>query len=180
MEKITPDNETIKGFIDQARKNLEDDGDITPTFFVSKDDRLAIIGAPFSNDEEKEQAVMAVRKACSQMDADWVFYISEAWMVKRDTEEEMRSGLMPSQDPERIEVVMFNLQTKGGVNYWATAEQILHTDGSKTFSEVKMEKMGDSMKGLFMDLLTAPKTNMEAMAERLGIEPPDLKKFADE
>jgi len=170
MKAISPESEIIQGIVENARLNLEKEGELMPVFFLSKEEKLAIIGAPFSNNEEKEQAVNAVKQACSRMEADWVLGVNEAWMVKlekKDNEPDPDiSKITPSKHPERIEVVMFNLQVRGGKTYWASVEQILKSDGSKTFGEVEMKPMEESMQGLFTDLLG--ETGPEGMARFTG------------
>ena len=143
----------VDEIVKQARLNLEHDGEIAPVFFVHTPQGLAVILTPFENDFQKQMVVLQVKAFAHEHKADWLLFVTEGWAVKAKAEDKETIG-RPSLHPERVEAVIFNLETKGENNAFALAEQTLYTDGHKSFGEVKFEEMPhDAGKGTFQNLL---------------------------
>jgi hypothetical protein len=141
----------IDHIIEQTRKNYEEEGELMPMFFLCKGKEITCCAAPFQNDQEKAYALNAVKQMARRMKADWCFHVTEAWMLKQDKKDgELYKGRV-SEHPDKVEVVMFSLQVRGGEKLTAIAETTLLSSGKKTFGEVKLEK--SDMQGRFTDIL---------------------------
>ena len=142
--------EQVDAIISQARKNLEQDGELAPVFFVHTPKGLAVLITPFENDFQKQLVVMQVKVFAKEHKADWILFVTEGWMVKAK-EGEADSVGRPSEHPDRVEGVIFSFEAKGEESTMAVVEQTLYTDGHKSFGEVKFE---ESMTGgTFSNLL---------------------------
>lgn len=110
--------EIYKMLIPQAKQNLEERGALTPTVFGLKlnpegRDELLIIGASFSNYEEKRAAYDDIGRMLHEKGCCGAVLFNEAWSVHPKPGEDYRGGPPLSERPDRIEIVAATLCTWG-------------------------------------------------------------------
>ena len=104
-------DQLIQSGIDQAKAVLvgKKDAELMPTFVIQFKDRApAIIGAPWSGDDEKAVMTETMRlmlKIYRSSVTSYLFW-SEAWMATEDLKHPI--GLMPRDRMDRKEVVIIN------------------------------------------------------------------------
>ena len=111
-------DQLIQSGVDQAKTVLigKPDAELIPTFVIQFKDRPpAIIGAPWSNNDEKIAITESMRimlKLYRSSVTSYLFW-SEAWMATEDLKHPI--GLQPRDREDRKEVVMINaFDHKGG------------------------------------------------------------------
>jgi len=110
--------ELIKGGEKLAKKQLlvHQVSELIPMFhLVSPDgDNDVIVGCPWRNSDEKQIIVSQVKDKSHEMGAIAVMFIAEAWMASIPEGTNLAYVDPPSQQPNRIEVVMLAaLDNKG-------------------------------------------------------------------
>ena len=172
--------EQVKELIDNARKNLEKDGELLPVFFVVAEDTVNVVVAPFGNNDEKHAAAQGVRMLSDKLKAEWVLYISEAWTVKYDKDDpnyKDADKVAPSQHPKKVEAVIASLQIRGDKTYFGMVETMLYSDGHKSFGEINLESHEDDGTGTFSDLLNERAGKGQAPASVKDLLMEILKKY---
>ncbi len=106
-----------------AKTTFDRDGRLIPIFVLDGDPRVAV-GAPFSNDAERNACIAGMKTIAKHIGASRVAMILESWMVATDN---MR-GLTPSEHPDRVEVIWITVRTsvpgeKDLVGYWRIRRQ---------------------------------------------------------
>lgn len=93
------------------------DDDIIPTLVLKRPGDLKIINFEVIDDAHGSLAdyIMALT-ACSQ--ATEVALIATAWMVDNPSEEDMQSGMRPSQHPDRVETMVLAYSAGDGCQVW--------------------------------------------------------------
>jgi hypothetical protein len=87
-------------------------GQHIPVFVLcDPDDRVVVLPTPWSDHNEKALAVLAAKEIAKSINATRVVVITEGWMVTRPTGTPTE-GLVPSQQPDRIEVLWICAQSK--------------------------------------------------------------------
>ncbi len=143
--------EIVDAVIPSARKNLENDKNLTPVAFIMYGTKqLDIVGCPWSDAEEKEMSIAVLRAHCRQVNAFGIIIVAEMWYAEvakteavKDIAEAMAQwdGVMPSKRPDRKEGVMFRIEALDGV--WYGLAQIIRTDDKVTFGDVDFQPFGE-------------------------------------
>lgn len=94
--------------LDCSRKSVADTEDMMCPMWtlLSENGEVAIVGTPFMDDGPSKDAVVAFMKKFIR-DNNVIAYVfaNEAWMIKRETEREVRDSLPPSQCDDREEIL---------------------------------------------------------------------------
>lgn len=128
--------ERFEFFCDAARQNFERDGELMGfIIWVSKDgDAMKTAPMIYEDDDEREIFVTSVKKMLIEDEAKWVATVSEAWtlVLKGKPPKMVESLPRPSEHPDRIEVVMVQLEYAGGAHY---AQGLIKRDGDEVTLE---------------------------------------------
>lgn len=137
------------------------DDDFEPVVFLHGADKTAIFPCgPFMENETKKDllAEIVLPKLIRELKIEEVVTVFSAWVVRRDPGEET-DGPRPSEDPNRVEVVLVNRITKDGVQEIVTAYQSRDPRGidPPTLSEFDYNEFSDrsEYEGLFVAPLIA-------------------------
>lgn len=147
-------SDVVKGIISTARENIKS-GSLLPTFFVGKETpnekpEIAIVGAPFESDEEKDMSAIVVKQIAKQLDANFIIFLSECWILKVENTTE-NLNLKPSLSPNREEVITISIETPEG-QYVGMAPVIRNGD-EVSFTEFDWKHSLEKSKGRFTNLL---------------------------
>ncbi len=147
----------IEGVIKQAQESVGEEEMIMPMAFIGNDEKVTVCALDFHNDEAKTYCANMIRKLAKEMNAEFVFFVSESWMSKL-SEAEMkmheRTGMRVSERHDRIDCVLFQLESVYG-NYMAMCE-IEMKDGKRTIKDPEFSKHDTGgMTGRLMNLLPA-------------------------
>ncbi len=129
MQTITPELPMIVTLVSGAKENLKEEEMIMPVFFLSKNDELMIIGAPFQSEEEKLHASQVVKRKAADMKADFVLFIAESLTIKDQiaAKEFMNNRAIYPEGlrghPKAVDVVIFMLETQ--TRAWLGMAEIL-------------------------------------------------------
>jgi hypothetical protein len=99
-----------------AAASLEENGGIETLAVLAQRDSGKVFFMPASSIPSKDAFALLLPVAVKQTNADIVIMMTEAWMAEV-TKEEFRSGkaiLPPSENPQRVEVVMVSWKTNDG------------------------------------------------------------------
>ncbi|CAJ4441517.1 Uncharacterised protein [Burkholderia pseudomallei] len=149
----------VHDIVAQARNNLEKDGFLAPLAFVGRFDGWTRICAGLDR-LTKDDGMRFVRGVAKKHDADFVLFVSEAWLkeFQADSLSEARRirdevGGEVRDIPGRLDIVMFDLQTHAGV-FAAHAERIPleRAPGKYTFGMVEFDRP-KLAEGRFVSLL---------------------------
>lgn len=145
-----------------ARKNFERDGHLMPIAFLHSDypgqRGLDVIGLVYNGRGGPQAATEHLKKAARKKKADFVMVIQETWMLDNPSQQVRdrmgEEGLAPSDMPERIEGVMFFVETPGHV-YQAHVRTIRTSEKSATFGPVELIELDEDKQaaGAFVGIL---------------------------
>jgi hypothetical protein len=95
----------------------KDGASILPTFVIeSASGAIAIIATPWTSERDKEMVVYALRATMRKAGVVRYSFVSEAWMATAPPGAEFNARLadheMPSQRPDRVEVVIISASDK--------------------------------------------------------------------
>ena len=163
MELPSTYRKIIDPLIATARGFLEAGQSLVPFAFVGSfsADRAIPIQIETGDDEAKDRSAQAIQKAATEVNADFIFTIMEAWGLPRDKltrHQEIldRYGAI-ANSPYKIDTVSFVLETRYGI--WMAQLPITPKAPSKkrrTFGTVTLQFV-DGAEGRFAGLLPAPK-----------------------
>lgn len=151
---MTKDHEMVKKVIEMAAVNLKQEELLLPTFFVGKEDGIAIVGAPWGNDSrEKDHAAEEVKRIAKEMKAEFILFVSESWTIRdqeaaREFQNDRRKYPSVKDHPKAVEVVMFTLETQTGARVGLA--EILP---GRVMGEVIWQPKEMHMEGRFSNLL---------------------------
>lgn len=144
----------IDPLIATARAFLEDGHSLDPVAIVgnSSTDQGSTVRINIGDDEAKARSARAIQTAASEINADFILTIMEAWglpkdMVDRHQEILDRYGAI-ANSPYKIDAVSFALEIRRGI--WTAQLPIMPKDPvnkTRTFGEVTL-KFVDSAQGL--------------------------------
>lgn len=100
----------VEDLIRMAKDTMKRQGEHTPLFFMELPDGIEVLGVPFTNDNDRDYAVSALKRLVEENDCRRYFSVLTGWMV----EGEGQDNIEPSQHPERFEVLMVSEYTKRG------------------------------------------------------------------
>lgn len=136
-------NHKLQAQLDQliplARANLERDGHLLPVAFIFTRDYTGgeIVGCPWHDNEEKEQAIIVLRERCRDMDACAIAMLNEAWQA--NIPDGKWDGTPASQMPDKKEVVILYVEELDGC--WRGTADITRANGRPTFGEIEWQPM---------------------------------------
>lgn len=144
----------------QLPENLKSAKELLPVFYVGKiDGNLAIVGTPFhGNTEEeaivaKDMAAKAVELIAKQEGAEFIIFVTEAWSVKPEDQDDFFKGRKEgrwryiSEYPKKIEVVFVQVETE--TKMFSGGTEI--SKDRKLVREIKMSESNNE--GRFANLL---------------------------
>lgn len=112
-------SELMLKIIDAAKFNLKKSEEFLATFFVGTDTDLKVIGAPFTNEQEKEMTARSVKKIAQESKATFVVFICPSYILKdpdavKEYSENKSKYESISKHPMAKEVLLFTLETQYG------------------------------------------------------------------
>lgn len=127
--------ELLTKTVEFAKQIFDGDDQIIPTWFgETRGGEMVCISTPFDSEMSKNLSVMAVKKLFKEREVVRYIFMSEAWVASRPTAEAAR-GVVPSEDPDRKEIVMFNGEGDGQ-RVHAFMPIIRPEDGEATLGEI--------------------------------------------
>jgi len=150
----------IDPLIAKARWFLEAGEQLSPIAFVGNLSTGQMLPVVIDTSEEasKDKSMEAVKSVATDIAADFVFMVSEAWSLRKDKigkyEEILRKYGSVAESPYREEVASFSLETTHGL--WVGIAPIRFKYPSKkrrTFGSFEFQ-FADGVEGRFTGLLT--------------------------
>jgi flavin-binding protein dodecin len=151
--------EVIDPLIARAREFVEGGESLVPFAFVGNftTRQIVPIHLDTGNEDVKDAAADAIRRAAAALQADFVFLVMESWglppdKIHRVDEIRERYGSI-GESPYRIDMVSFSLETRHGL--WFAQTPLKRKGASKkrrTFGLVEFRHY-DDVDGRFADLL---------------------------
>jgi hypothetical protein len=130
--------------------------EIYPMAVLIKEERRYLVPVSYSSSAHKDIVSQGIKDLVKTSDPDVVVYVAEAWS-KTIRDKFDRLPLNVSRDPERIEIVMAQIEFKTGEKYGCEAK-IIRDDGAPRLGEFKIS-MGDCSFGRFTDFFPIKRTN---------------------
>ena len=146
--------------VHQAKKAIEEDGEeIVSVFFAEKesDCSMNIIMAPWASTQEKQSILNQLRVMFKEMNITRYTHMCEAWASSDMNHHNM--GGMPSEDPQRQEVLIVTSVSRGEVR-GRTFPIIRDREDKRTLGPQKEMPPGTTLGGEITTLLgNSPKLN---------------------
>lgn len=148
------------GVMAGSEQILKQMGEVHPHFLVGSDERVEPVLLPLdsskmSDESYKDAVCMALRMLAVKFNMQRYAFATEAWMSKENKDNP--SGLMPSEHPNRCEVLVVVGGDRDGGHFSSVREMHRDADGKITHlteMEFKGGEMGGRFHGLFDDLPT--------------------------
>jgi hypothetical protein len=144
--------------IQQAERVLvnQPNASILPTFVMERGNgEVAIFATPWSSERDKDITVFALRRVMRNDNVERYSFISEAWMAVAVPGTENKSRLaaheMPSQRPDRVEVVIISASDKTEVR--SAMLRIVRGEGGTVVRLDRDRAEAKHVRGRFADLL---------------------------
>ena len=150
--------EILSPLIAQARRLLEQGESLVPFAFVGNLARRSIVPVTLRTDSEagKDASAAQIRQIAQQLQADFVFVITEAWTLPPEQAPRYEAILAEygsiGDSPYRIDSVSFALETDQGL--WAAQVPLMvsdHAPGARTFATPRFtlfSEVGGRLTGL--------------------------------
>jgi hypothetical protein len=145
--------------LQKTRKSLEKDGSVPTVAYIGnsqKNNTIALV-IDTSSEAAKDAGAAHMEQVVSITDADFVFFVTEAWMLPRDKIKDHKKLMAIygsiGNSPYRVDGVAFTLETRTG--FWLAQAQQKKFGASqkkKTFGPVEWRQM-DGATGRFAGLL---------------------------
>lgn len=160
--------ELLAPLIAQARSMLESGESLTPFAFVGNLERQAILPVTLRTDSEagKNASAAEIRQIARQLQADFVFVITEAWTLPIEQMHRYEAILAEygsiGASPYRVDSVSFALETDRGM--WAAQVPLRDSDqgpGARTFATPRFtlfSEVGGRLTGLLDSAEQRPRT----------------------
>lgn len=130
---MTDLNKVFNTVVDMTLRYYKDGGEtVYPTFHFFSEKEAGIVGAPWSNNEEKEVAINFLKKfAAEHPDYDTYVFVAEGWTSEVSSEDyEKKKYVSPSKDPQRKEVVFIEAHNRDGESKF-TSYHLVRGEGNK-------------------------------------------------
>jgi hypothetical protein len=115
----------MEDMLGTAKTMLEKDGKLRPIAFMKHNDNFDMIPLSFSDNDEKNRQLSALRILVKKENADAVFVITESWYVSTNN---VPLAMEPSKDPTRKEcIIMIGECGEGNI----TIIQLFDREGGK-------------------------------------------------
>jgi hypothetical protein len=130
---------------------------LNPMVVFVKDDRRVIIAAEFHNDAHKDMVSEGIKELVKRSEPDIVVYSAEAWAA---TVKNYKEGvtIRPSYHPDRIEIVVVQIEFKTGEKYDCSAK-ILREKGKARLDKFDINPDGGMSMGRFVDFFPVTRMN---------------------
>ena len=100
-----------------AKNIIEEGGEAMPVFLVEgPGGELGVILTPWKSDGEKAATFKMMRAMFAEKGIKSYVFVSECWVTKCDKGEEW-DGTMPSENPNRLDVLIVDAHTREGESY---------------------------------------------------------------
>ena len=149
----------IDPLILKARSFLEQGETLQPIAFVGNFSRQILQHVLMNNEtlEAKDASCDLIARVAKQMEADFIFIITEAWALREDKVHRMEQIIAEYGSigacPYRVDSATFSLETRHGVWFGqATIKPKGVSKKKRTFGEVKFRFFTEAQ-GRFVDLL---------------------------
>ena len=159
---IEPPNPQLDKLVRLAVEHAErvligkDGASIMPSFVIeSANGQIAIVATPWTSERDKELTVLALRATMRKAGVERYSFISEAWMAVAAPGTERKARLadheMPSQRPDRIEVVIITASDATEVR--SAMLRIIRGEAGTVVRLDRDKADAKHVKGRFADLL---------------------------
>lgn len=159
--------ESFDKVMESTRESIAKLEETYPVLFLFKNDRvepLAVALAVFDSPQGKDGFAKWAADLSKQAGADWLMFITEAWVVKaekieglpegeslkRATDEAYKHGESLESHPRREEIVHIMVQRAG--DHALMMAPIIHENGKRRMGEIETIHQGE-VKGRFSNLL---------------------------
>lgn len=146
-------------FVDQEliliRQIFDHLKEIYPMAILVKDDNRYQIPVTFQNNAHKDIVSQGIKDLVKKSEPDVVIYIAEAWMLAVTSKFDRLP--IPSQHPDRIEIVAVQIEFKTGEKFGCHAK-ILRKNGQPRLDKFEVLRDDTSM-GRFCDFFPIGRTN---------------------
>jgi hypothetical protein len=130
--------------------------EVYPTVILVKNDKRYQIPVHYSNAAHKDIVSQGIKDLVKKAEPDIVVYVSEAWMkVIRNKQDRLPWNL--ANDPDRIEIVIVQIEFKTGEKFGCQAK-IIRDDGPPHLNKFEINKDDFSM-GRFVDFFPVKRLN---------------------
>lgn len=113
---------------------------INPMFVTMRGTEREIVPVLFRNDFEKDIVSEALKRLVEATQPDYVVYASEAWSAAYPKGQFPKGTPRPSQNPNREEVLIVQIEFKTGETYGCCAK-IIRDEKTVKLSEFKVNKI---------------------------------------
>lgn len=138
------------------RRIFDEQKTVEPMVVLIKDEGRVFTPVSFMNNEHKDIVSEGIKALVGLTDPDVVIYMAEAWCVRGD--KDMRiDGIVPSEHPERTEMIIVRIEFKTGQKYDCIAD-ITREKGIASLTEFTIIP-GDCSMGRFVDFYPTGKAN---------------------
>lgn len=135
---------------------FEERQEIYPLVIFIKDDQRFGIPAAAENNVHKDIIEQGIKDLVKKSQPDIVIYMAEAWVVIVKNKADRLPILPPRENPDRLEIVLVQIEFKTGEKFSCDAEILRNGDIAK-LNKFNIQDGGVSM-GRFMDFFP-PKLN---------------------
>jgi len=156
---MKPDSLMVLKTIEHVKEQIPTTDCLPATFFVGNETDLNIVVAAFDDDADKEKSAAVVKDLALKMKAEFILFVSEAYMLKGD--EATKDYLANrhkyqnlSDHPGAAEMVLFQIETATSVRVGTALIQ-----EGRTLGPVEWSPATD-FKGRFSSLL-GPKPTLQ-------------------
>jgi hypothetical protein len=104
-------------------------GELTPMFIVEVEEELRVISVFFSNEYEKRAICQNMRLMFDELGVERYVFFSESWASSYKNEKDWDGKMMPSQDPNRVEIIMTVAADRSGLKIGNTLEMVRGESG---------------------------------------------------
>jgi hypothetical protein len=146
-------DQMIEAALEYARNTLinKPDKQIPPTFvLVTADDEMTIIPAPWKNSEQRSMALNVLKFTMKRTQVVAYSVVSEAWMAREPKDPRKWSGKIPSEHPNKKEVILIIAVNK--IDRLSIAYDIVRGKKDIVIDLIKFGEM--NKENLFGDLIT--------------------------
>lgn len=132
----------------------EPDGMLRPMIiFEAATGKIEVVPVSFDGEEEKQMLCHRLRLMFSLLDVQRYVFFSESWAASYKDMNEVHNGLMPSERPDRVEVIMTVAADKTGTKIGSTLELVRNPESELVTSLRPYEIDATSFTGRFAELL---------------------------
>lgn len=123
--------ELLDTVVEKHRQYFKDspDGMLQPMFIVESPEGLQVIAVEFGDEQEKQILCARMRLMFKLLGVERYAFFSESWAASYKDMDELDGGKMPSQRPDRVEIIMTVAADKSGTKLGSTLEMVRGESG---------------------------------------------------